>query len=175
MKEIRGDLFSYLGRMKFRIFITTNGSIRQDGKAVMGRGNAAQAVHIFRDKFNQDLQDLVAKAIRNQGNKINKITAQLYTFPVKYEWYDRARRRLIRHSVRELKHIIKRDKEAGLNLIYVVPRPGCGNGSLQWNKDVKPLVKHLPDNVWFISNWDDPQWNPRKGTCGPYGKPYVKN
>lgn len=156
MKEIHGDMFSYLGRMKFKLFITTNGFIKNDGYAVMGRGNAARAVTVMKEELNINLPDLVGKALKINGNKINRITSQLYTFPVKHDWFDRARRTLIKQSVKELEEIIKKDNNP--DLIYVVPRPGCGNGGLNWIKDVKPLMEHLPDNVWVICDWTDPNW-----------------
>lgn len=157
MKEIHGDIFAYLDRMKFRLFITTNGFIKNDGYAVMGRGNAARAVTVFKEEKGINLPDLVGKSLKVHKNNVNRITSQLYTFPVKEHWADRARRTLIKKSVSQLEEIIKKDNDP--NLVYVVPRPGCGNGNLNWEKDVKPLMSHLPDNVWVICHWTDPNWN----------------
>ena len=38
MKEITGDLWDYYRRPMHTICITTNGTIKKNGKAVMGRG-----------------------------------------------------------------------------------------------------------------------------------------
>ena len=155
MKEIRGNMFNYLGRMKFRLFITTNGFIKNDGTAVMGRGNAAQAVKIFREEYNLDLPKLLGDSLKLRENNIVRLHTQLYTFPVKNAWFDRASLKLIKKSVSQLKEIIKGDDG---DHVYVLPRPGCGNGGLKWNR-VKPLLEGLPDNVWVMTTWEDKEWN----------------
>jgi hypothetical protein len=155
MIEIHGNMFGYLGRMKFRLFITTNGFIKNDGTAVMGRGNAAQAVRVFREEFGLNLPELHAKSLKLKGNVVAHLTDQLYTFPVKESWYDRASMRLIKKSVESLKQIM--DEDTDKQRIYVLPRPGCGNGGLKW-KNVKPLLEDLSDRVWVICDWGDPQW-----------------
>jgi len=162
MREIRGDMFSYLDRMKFKLFITTNGFIKNDGYAVMGRGNAARAVTVFKEEKNLNLPDLLGKSLKTRGNNVVQLTSQLYTFPVKDHWVDRARRTIIKRSVKQLEEIIERDKKLKNEFIYVVPRPGCGNGMLRWIEDVKPLMQHLPDNVWVICDWTDPNWKPKE-------------
>jgi len=158
MKECRGDMFAYLGRMKFVLFITTNGFIKNDGTAVMGRGNAAQAVRIFRDDQEINLPDLLGRSLKIRGNVVSHLTGQLYSFPVKEHWADIASIRLIKKSIERLKEIIKQDS----NRCYILPRPGCGNGQLKWSK-VKPLLEDLPDNVWVICDWNDPQWEKEHG------------
>ncbi len=162
MREIRGDMFSYIGRMKFKLFITTNGFVKNDGTAVMGRGNAAQAVKVFREQ-GIDLPDLLGKSLRQKGNVIARLTTQLYSFPVKENWFDKGSLKLIKKSVEQLQAIIKEDAAVDKvnghddEHIYVLPRPGCGNGQLKWNK-VKPLLKSLPENVWVMTTWEDPMW-----------------
>ena len=153
MKECRGNMFSYLGRMKFRLFITTNGFVKNDGTAVMGRGNAAQAVRVFREEYEINLPEVLGNSLKSRKNIVSHLTAQLYSFPVKEHWADRANMRLIKRSVSSLKEMIKENP----NLVYILPRPGCGNGNLKW-KNVKPLLEDLPDNVWVICDWNDPQW-----------------
>jgi hypothetical protein len=153
MREIRGDMFAYLGRSKFRLFITTNGYIKNDGTAVMGAGCAKQAVKVYAEE-GINLPDLLGKSLKVKGNHVTKLTSQLYTFPVKKFWYDaRASMTLIKRSLEEMKSIVEEDKE----LVYILARPGCGNGNLKWSK-VKPLLKDLPDNVWVICSWNDEQW-----------------
>ena len=153
MREIRGDMFAYIGREKFRLCITTNGFVKNDGTAVMGRGNAALAKKIWNDDFNMKLEEVLGKAILRSGNKMHKLDTQLYSFPVKVNWWDKASTKLISKSVDELKERANNNKEK----VFVLARPGCGNGGLKW-KNVKPLLASLPDNVWVITRWDDPEW-----------------
>lgn len=153
MKEIHGDMFAYLGRDKFRLCITTNGFVKNDGTAVMGRGNARKAVQVFQEEYNVNLPETLGKALQRDGNVMHRLTTQLYTFPVKEHWADKAKIKLIRKSAQALNELAK----AHLDKIFILPRPGCGNGGLKWEK-VRQEVKFLPDNVWVIASWEDPQW-----------------
>jgi len=39
-----------------------------------------------------------------------------------------------------------------LNRYAVLPRPGCSNGGLDWETEVKPVIsKILSDRVWVIT------------------------
>lgn len=139
MIEVIGNLWTYPA--DYRI-ITTNGSLKRDGCAVMGRGCAFQATKRY--KF---LQRDLGKLLSDSGNKLYVfMNLQLITFPVKYKWYEKANLDLIQKSTKELLSQI----HGRGNLIYVMPRPGCGNGQLDW-VDVKPILEILPDNVKVIS------------------------
>lgn len=71
---------------------------------------------------------------------------KLFTFPVKHVWYEEADPELIRISVGYLK-LFALDRP---NEVFLLPRPGCGNGKLQWS-DVRPLLLDLPDNVQVVT------------------------
>ena len=63
----------------------------------------------------------------------------MITFPVKHNWWEAADLGLIERSASELLKIIevKKIKEA----VYL-PRPGCGNGRLNW-EDVKKILSPI--------------------------------
>lgn len=139
MIEVKGDLWTFPA--DYRI-ITTNGYIKRDGTAVMGRGCAKEAVQRY-----PGIQQELGAMLRQYGNHVLKFKARpLLTFPVKHAWYDPADRDLITRSVTELLRLIQ------LHKTYVMPRPGCGNGRLLWS-EVWPLLRVLPDNVKVIT-WD---------------------
>lgn len=139
MIEVVGDLWTYPADWRI---ITTNGFVKKNGECVMGRGCAAEA----KKKYPGLAQEL-GDQINRWGNHvwINR-ERQLITLPVKHNWYEKASLPLIEQSVAEMApHIwFYGDK------IYVMPRPGCGNGQLKW-EDVKPLLMGLPDNVKVIT------------------------
>ena len=136
MVEASGDLWTYPA--DFRV-ITTNGSVRNDGHAVMGRGCARQA----KDKFPGLARELGAR-LRSHGNRLHYWPAYLlFTFPVKHRWMEAADPELIRASTEEFAQQLLE------SATYVMPRPGCGNGQLSWG-DVRPIVAALPDNVVVI-------------------------
>lgn len=141
MKEVKGDMWSYLGRKKFVILVTTNGYIKKNGEGVMGAGCAAQAAEQF-----PDLPRLLGKSLKARGNVLSKLMPDIWSFPVKHDWFDKADLKLIRKSVKALQAYA----EKMVDVKFILPRPGCGNGQRKWS-EVKKLVKDLPDNVFVIS------------------------
>lgn len=138
MIEIYGDLWKYPCDYKI---ITTNGTVRRDNAAVMGRGCAREASLRF-----QTLQQELGEALRLHGNHVRVWEKyKLLTFPVKHEWQEQASITLIQRSVRELIDIACTGEHT-----YALPRPGCGNGGLRY-ETVRPFLLDLPDNVAIIA------------------------
>lgn len=142
MIEVTGDLWTYPA--DFRV-ITTNGTVKRNGDAVLGRGCAKQAVVRY-----PMLPALLGARIATRGNRVHFFSDEelhadrgLFTFPVKHEWMLPADLELIAESVARFQEMLLS------SAIYVLPRPGCGNGGLLW-EDVRPVVSGLPDNVHVI-------------------------
>lgn len=153
MQEVFGDFWDYPARIKL---ITTNGDVRVNGMAVMGRGIAQQAVSRF-----PDIADILGQRLLLQQRSTlpsanfepkvcflyhdKRDAVGYWSFPVKYHWQQKASFGLIVRSVKALDEIAR----AGTLATFLLPRPGCGNGGLEW-KDVRELCKNLPDNVLII-------------------------
>ena len=142
MIELAGDLWTVPA--DFRV-ITTNGSIRHDGKAVLGRGCAKEAALKY-----PRLPRMLGEMLTNYGNHVYFFEREqlgapcgLFTFPVKHTWHARADLALIATSVEEFR------RQLLGSAIYVMPRPGCGNGGRSWT-DVRPLLLGLPDSVVVV-------------------------
>jgi len=141
MREIRGDIFKLLETGNFDGFcITTNGNVKSNGECVMGRGIALTC----KQKF-PNIAITLGNLIRIRGNHVHRLgTYKSYTvfsFPVKHNWWEAADIELIKRSCVELTQLLDR-----LNLKSVLlPRPGCGNGKLNWN-DVQPVIAELLDD-----------------------------
>ena len=93
MKEVRGDLWGFPADA---YVVTTNGAIRADGAAVMGRGVALQAKSRF-----PGIEHALGKLIREYGNHVGVIPrlagwppVAAISFPVKHHWRQAARSRL---------------------------------------------------------------------------------
>lgn len=152
MIEIRCDMWEYRvvpGR-KLVHCITTNGFVKSNGWAVMGRGTAAQAVSMF-----PTLPSLLGVHIEDNGNVIATFTLLtsytlkqyvILTFPVKHKWWEPANLELIAQSSEDLRGLALKNP----NTTYLLPRPGCGNGQLKWEQ-VKPIVSRLSDNVLVVN------------------------
>jgi len=168
MKEITGDLFLQDGDA---ICITTNGFVKSNGEAVMGRGVAKQAAIRF-----PNLPLLLGHSIKSNGNQVSVLLTNpiILSFPVKSVsetakedgsnivahmrdsfkpgekvpgWACKARLDIIRKSALELEKLATR-----LNWKRVlIPRPGCGAGELDWAQ-VKPILEEYFDDRFIIAN-----------------------
>lgn len=144
MKEMNGDLFTLAADKA--LVITTNGSIKKNGCAVLGRGCAAQAV----DKW-PDFPQKLGERLRPEagGNVVNAFKypgyKAVFTFPVKTNWWEKADIELIAASARRLRWLVDAHK---IDEVYV-PRPGCGAGKLEW-KDVKHVLESFFDDRFII-------------------------
>lgn len=148
--------------------VTTNGFIKNDGRAVMGAGNAKQAVQIY-----SGIDITLGHEIKKNGNVVNKIwdVPLIYAFPVKPEyvisnganvlgrlsnesnkgkrlpgWMAKSDISLILKSARHL--VMIADAEGWKRVI--VPRPGCGNGELDWETQVRGPLRRIFDDRFLV-------------------------
>ena len=120
--------------------VLTNGNLKRNGEAVMGKGCALEAVEKY-----PDLPVLLGSSIRKFGNQVFSFNEySIITFPTKYDWYDDSDISLILKSAKELSKKINEEH------LYLLPRPGCGFGGLQWNNVKKVIAEFLPDNVIVV-------------------------
>lgn len=139
MKEITGDLWDFHAQGHY-ICITTNGTVRRDGACVMGRGIAKQAAQKF-----PDMPVRIGNSIKSIGNHVRVFElCKLISFPVKHHWAEVADLRLIEQSAKELA-----DKFTFGNTSVYLPRPGCGNGHLQW-ADVRTVIAPILDDRFTV-------------------------
>jgi hypothetical protein len=135
------------------ICIPTNGTVKRNGEAVMGRGVALQA----QNRWHQ-IPRILGNWLRTTGDVAGPhlfvIPAQslpqqpcdLVCFPVKYAWHEKASLELIAQSCRELQDTIEMFQ---WSTVYL-PRPGCGNGGRTWD-EVYPIVATLDDRVSVVT------------------------
>ncbi len=147
-REHEGDLWDLAVDA---VVITTNGTIKNDGTAVMGRGCAKEAAERI-----PDLAALLGRRLGVTGNKVYKLVASypregmgrnsmILNMPVKHQWYQKADLDLIKKSALDLR---VRADQYGLQSL-ALPRPGCGNGKLDW-EEVKPILEEIFDDRFII-------------------------
>lgn len=146
MIEIEGNIWDYHARGHW-IVITTNGCVRKDGAAVMGRGIAAQT----KDRI-PDFPYLLGHHIVVSGNTVGVFSNErIITMPVKHNWWERANLELIEKSAAGLSALCS-TWVSRLHLppmvVYMV-RPGCGNGGLSWEV-VKPILEKYLDDRFVV-------------------------
>ena len=139
------------------ICITTNGFVKKDGRAVMGRGIALQAT-----KKMPFVAALLGKKIHENGNIVQSIGtsygdyhtgfSHMVSFPTKNDWHEDSKMELIKKSCHQLRSMFNEIPPVGQRGMRIaIPRPGCGNGKLIWS-NVKPVIEEIlvEDNfeVW---------------------------
>jgi hypothetical protein len=136
MIEIKGDIWSFWQAREW-VVITTNGVVKRNGCAVMGKGIALQAAQRF-----PDLPKQLGIKIKEMGNYVFKFPDfRLYTFPTKHDWRNISDIKLIEDSCMQLKLL-------SYGMIYM-PRPGCENGGLNWEQ-VKPVIQSILTEDRFV-------------------------
>lgn len=187
MKELKGNLFNPNSYMIMTpptrgwipisispnaICITTNGFVKNNGCAVMGRGCAKEAADA-----DPSLPRRLGTHLRANGPQViilghwmgQRHSIPLVTFPVKPQsiifdgnnvvkhmrgrfqigdtvpgWAAKASLPLILKSAKELA-----DAADALGWIRVIlPRPGCGAGELKWS-DIKPALGEILDDRFY--------------------------
>jgi len=105
VKEISGNIWDYYDKGNW-IVITTNGTIKQNGECVMGRGVALDAKIRF-PEFPLKLGYMIEHA----GNIVADFPKyRIITFPVKNNWFEKADINLIEKSCRALKELMRVSK-----------------------------------------------------------------
>ncbi len=173
MNEMKGDLWNHVGHAD-AIGITTNGTVKKDGAAVMGKGIAKQAL----DRF-PGIDRRLAAYLTQYGNRPAKLTEQdgtwICSFPTKAGptmvhsreeantvvvehmrdrfrypaevpgWAMRSDLLLIEQSAR---HLVEMADKFGWKSI-IIPAPGSGNGELAY-ADVRAVLAPILDDRFTI-------------------------
>jgi len=156
MIEKFGNIWEF-GRYSSCVAITTNGCVTKEGKCVMGRGIALQAREMF-----PGIDRILGQKIKRFGNipiaigqfnfrgnkehcRPNKY--RIFSFPTKHNWREKSDIKLIEQSARILGALFTR--VWGHETMYLV-RPGCNNGGLDWETEVKPVIDPLLDSHFII-------------------------
>lgn len=137
------------------LVITTNGYVRKDGRAVMGRGVAKEAA----DRY-IELPGQLGQAIKTQGHRVHVFSGyapyDIVAFPVKPifglngepGWKAKADLGLITTSAAQLVYYADRYEWKDV----LVPRPGVGNGKLNWG-NVKAIIEPIFDDRFTVVTW----------------------
>lgn len=121
------------------VCVTTNGEVKVNGRAVMGRGCA----EFVAKNFNGTDKKL-AEYLKTYGNRVFNLgkyshkghIIRIVSFPTKNLWRDKSSLDLIEKSAKEL--LLLSDK-LGANKIFI-PIPGCSNGKLKWSQVRERLI-----------------------------------
>jgi O-acetyl-ADP-ribose deacetylase (regulator of RNase III) len=154
MKEIKGNIFDV--KDADAICVTTNGVVKANGELVMGKGIALE----FAKRY-PGLAAHFGKVVKYNGNRVFMFMtepdqAQVVSFPTKNHWKDGSDIDLIIQSAKELVYLTTRYSWVKV----VLPRPGCGLGGLDWEKEVKPAIENILDDRFYIITPFEPNSEP---------------
>jgi hypothetical protein len=124
------------------VAITTNGAVNKVGMAILLHGCVRQA----RDRYPELLQTSGA-LIRRHGNHVFDLGHQIVSFPLEADPDQFPEMLLIEQSCRELVELA--DYKGWQK--FVVPRPGCGGGGLEWQKVKTILERHFDERFHVIT------------------------
>lgn len=144
MQEVKGNIWDYYNK-GYWVVITTNGNVKTNGEAVMGRGVALEAKNRL-----PHLANSLGRLLRERGNyPFIFPVSRILTFPVKHNWWEGASIKLIELSTVRLLSLIEADQVVPPVSPFYMPRPGCGAGGLKW-RDVKSILEEYLDDRFIV-------------------------
>lgn len=165
MKERKTDLFETIYEDDVdAICITTNGQYTRQGPAAMGGGCAGVCARRWPETASK-----LGKLLRNIGVNVPFVIGALdkdgeylspnrdgirnkeykcliFSFPTINNIIDGSNLALIEQSTHLLKDYVDQFDLKGV----MIPRPGCGIGSLDYYKDVRPILLPILDDRFTI-------------------------
>lgn len=140
MKEITGDMFLIPATY---YCITTNGIVKPNGENVMGKGVALQAKLFAQQHRYGNIALKLGQLIKKYGNHVHWIDCTPFvSFPTKHDWRENSDIDLIRQSARELMELCHENLTSEHDVV-LLPRPGCSNGGLDWETQVRPVLEPI--------------------------------
>jgi len=165
MKNITGNLWD---QECDALVITTNGFVKTNGEAVMGRGCAKEACNLIpglaatlgrklaqkgnapfvigthKERRIVSFPVKPAKVLFNDANVVVHMKSRFKVGDIVPGWAAKAELHIITHSANIL---VAMADTFGWQKI-VLPRPGCGAGELDWAK-VEPILSQILDDRFY--------------------------
>lgn len=139
------NIFNFNYPSNTAVCVTTNGCIRNNGYAVMGKGIALQAKNLFPNidqKLGKYLSEYGNRAFNMGKYRLNQSVVNVFTFPTKNDWRNNSDIELIKKSCNELMQLCDKFNIS----TCIITKPGCGCGGLNYEKDVRPIISKILDN-----------------------------
>jgi hypothetical protein len=175
MINLIGDLWS---KEADAICITTNGFVKKDGKAVMGKGCAREALNKY-----PNIDKTLGVNLKKYGNRPSLLIdsvldgepCDIWSFPVKPQgiffdgsnvvkhmkdkfdigdfvpgWACKADVELIKESAHQMMELADKFEYKKI----VLPRPGCGAGELKW-EEVEKVLEEILDDRFYVTTFSN--------------------
>ena len=140
--EVYKNLWNFDPEIYYRV-ITTNGNIKSNGEAVMGRGIALQAAERY-----PELPTLLGNYIKRGGNSVCiNSDHKIIMFPTKNKWWEKSNCELIKKSCKDLFILCIQWNIKDI----VMPMVGCSNGGLKWDNVKEIIYKELISDFFDVT------------------------
>ena len=145
-----GDLWHY-HRKGHWLCVTTNGVVNAQGLLVMGKGVALEAAERF-----PGLRANWGELVIALGNRpFAYPPGRLISFPTKHHWKNPSDLELIRKSAEGLMlwwpYVASSFTMAHKTILPIcLPKVGCGNGGLDWETQVRPLISGILNENYMV-------------------------
>lgn len=154
-QEMTGDLWLEAeDRDTDAVVCTINTTLKRDKRLVMGAGIALQ----FADQFDWLSDRWGRRTTMMEGQRtypfvelMDGSMPNLVGIHTKYDWKENSPFKLVDRSVKQL-YIIA--NALGWSRVLMT-RPGCGHGSLHWDKQVRPLLEQVLDDRFTVINMEE--------------------
>jgi O-acetyl-ADP-ribose deacetylase (regulator of RNase III) len=145
MREVKGNIWEFY-RNGYYVVIPTNGCVKKNGRAVMGKGLALQCTEFF-----NDVSLTLGRCINTSGNVLYLLDGyRLITFPTKDHWSEDSNLNLINKSAQELLELADMLQEEMETVKIALPKVGCGCGNLSWYEVRNILFEYLDDRFVVV-------------------------
>lgn len=147
------DIFMLPQKPTDAVVITTNGIVKSDGLAVMGKGIAKIADQKFElakqlgDYINQYGNRSFFMGVKTDSQTGHKM--RVITFPTKHNWRDNSNLNLIRLSAEQL---VSTCDKFNVTTCYMT-QPGCANGGLNFETQVRPILESILDDRFIVTDY----------------------
>lgn len=150
------------------ICFTSNGIIKKNGELVMGAGVAKA----FKNNW-PELPQIFGYKVRagcgcclSNGNRVHitypnssytkklrgpKAPDAIISFPTKHHWRDKSDLNLIKKSAEQLVEKTNSREDPYKWKKIFLPAPGCSNGGLDFEKEVRPVLEPILDDRFTIT------------------------
>jgi hypothetical protein len=123
------------------IIIPTNGTLNSTGHAVMGKGLALE----LKQRYTL-IPTILGDEIRRHGNNVYFFPVyKVICFPTKDHYEDDSKVTLIEKGARQLA-----DAFELFDGPFYLPRLGCGEGNLDWERHVRPILSAWLDDKYIV-------------------------
>lgn len=144
MIEKEGDIFADYLEPDVWYVVPTNGYVKNDGHAVMGKGLALDA-----KLLQKGVDRILGDYLLANGNHCYLLPGNLVSFPTKTHWKKPSDLDLIKRSFEELRYLWSL---YGRSRRIYLPHVGCGNGGLSWYT-VRPSAEYHLSGV-EVTVWE---------------------